>query len=112
MTYHKAALGLLALGLAGCGTVNTVFRDDASATHALRKQRTYCESISRVYSGVAYDFCRLNAPPRVYPYTEGKQATPWVAIDLVASSFLDTLVLPYTIYQQNTLGSIEIHEAK
>ena len=29
----------------------------------MRKQKTYCQSIPRIYSGLAYDFCVLNAPP-------------------------------------------------
>ena len=31
----------------------------------LRKQKTYCESIPRAYSGLAFNFCLLNAPPDI-----------------------------------------------
>lgn len=51
-------LGLATLG--GCGSVNTLVRDDASAAHDLRLKATACTSLPRVYSGVSYTFCRLN----------------------------------------------------
>jgi hypothetical protein len=57
------ASGVISLALTGCGTVSTVFQDEADAAHGLRRQKTYCQSIPRVYSGLAYDFCILNAPP-------------------------------------------------
>lgn len=51
-----AVLGIVSLAVSGCGTFNTVFRDDIAATRELRKQKTYCEAIPRIYSGVAFDF--------------------------------------------------------
>ncbi|MFC6479204.1 hypothetical protein ACFQDN_25540 [Pseudomonas asuensis] len=72
MKFDTIAIGVLALSLTGCGTINTVFQDDVTTSYKLRKQKTYCESISRVYSGVAYDFCSLNAPPVIYPPPQEK----------------------------------------
>lgn len=95
--------GFISLALTGCGTVATVFQDDADAAHGLRRQKTYCQSIPRVYSGLAYDFCVLNAPPDptgIY--------VPLVLVDLVLTGVLDTVVLPYTIYRQGTDGNISI----
>lgn len=112
MKLDTIAIGVLALSLTGCGTLNTVFQDDATTSYKLRQQKTYCESISRVYSGVAYDFCSLNAPPVIYPSPQEKHAVPLIAVDMALSGVLDTLVLPYTIYQQNKYGSMEIKGQK
>lgn len=95
MTIKMAmSLGALSLVLAGCGTVSTVLQDDASAAQGLRKQKTYCQSIPRVYSGLAYDFCVLNAPP-----DPTGMLVPFVLLDLALSGVLDTAVLPYTLYR-------------
>lgn len=105
MTLKNAAvLSVVTLALSGCGTLNTVLRDDVAATRELRKQKTYCQSIPRVYSGLAFDFCVLNAPP---DYTG--VLVPLVLVDLAASGIADTVVLPYTIYQQNMLGNLGIY---
>lgn len=103
-TKLAAALAAFSLALSGCGSVNTVFRDDLSATRELRKQKTYCESIPRAYSGLAFNFCLLNAPP---DYTG--MLVPLVLVDMTASGIVDTVVLPYTIYQQATLGNMGIY---
>lgn len=100
-------LGALSLTLVGCGTVTTVLRDDAVVSADLKKQKTYCQSIPRVYSGVSYDFCVLNGQPN----SKGVVAisdVPWVYFDFLASGVFDTLVLPYTIYRQSVDGSIDI----
>jgi uncharacterized protein YceK len=99
-----AVFSAVTLALSGCGTLNTVLRDDQAATRELRKQKTYCQSIPRVYSGLAFDFCRLNAPP---DYTG--VLVPLVLVDLAASGIADTVVLPYTIYQQSALGNMGIY---
>ena len=60
---------------------------------------------------MTYDFCFLNAP-----LEEGRDAQVHgpapaiVLIDVVISGALDTLLLPYTIYRQQTDGSIIIAE--
>jgi len=103
-------LAAIALSTAGCGTINTVFREDAVASQNLKDLRSHCENVPRVYSGVVYDFCSLNGEPNSNKSMENQQiaSVPWVAIDFVTSGILDTLVLPYTIYRQNKDGSIEI----
>jgi len=99
-----AASGAISLALAGCGTVATVLQDDAGAAQGLRKQKTYCQSIPRIYSGLAYDFCVLNAPPDPTGIL-----VPLVLVDLTLSCALDTVVLPYTIYRQGMDGNIQIY---
>lgn len=98
------SLGALSLALAGCGTVSTVLQDDESAARGLRKQKTYCQSIPRIYSGLAYDFCALNAPPDPTGYL-----VPFILLDLALSGVLDTVSLPYTVYRQAADGNILIY---
>ncbi|MDI3275503.1 YceK/YidQ family lipoprotein [Pseudomonas sp. MDT1-16] len=105
MTIKMAVLlGTFSLALSGCGTAVTVLQDDAEATRGLRKQKTYCQSIPRIYSGLAYDFCVLNAPPDPTGFL-----VPFVLLDLTLSGVLDTVALPYTIYRQTTDGNISIY---
>ncbi|KQZ94972.1 MULTISPECIES: YceK/YidQ family lipoprotein [unclassified Pseudomonas] len=99
-----AASGAISLALAGCGTAATVLQDDADAAQGLRKQKTYCQSIPRVYSGLAHDFCVLNAPPDPTGFL-----VPFILLDLTLSGALDTVVLPYTIYRQSVDGNIQIY---
>jgi uncharacterized protein YceK len=98
------ASSAISLALTGCGTVATVLQDDAEAAQGLRRQKTYCQSIPRVYSGLAYDFCVLNAPPDPTGIL-----VPLVLLDLALSGGLDTVVLPYTIYRQTVDGNILIY---
>jgi uncharacterized protein YceK len=96
--------GVLSLALGGCGTTATVLQDDAEAAQDLRRQKTYCQSIPRVYSGLAYDFCVLNAPPDPTGFL-----VPLILVDLALSGALDTVVLPYTIYRQGVDGNLSIY---
>jgi uncharacterized protein YceK len=98
------ASGVVSLALMGCGTVATVLQDEADAAQGLRRQKTYCQSIPRVYSGLAYDFCALNAPPDPSGFL-----MPVVLLDMALSGVLDTVVLPYTVYRQGTDGNIVIY---
>lgn len=93
--------------LSGCGSINTVLREDDYAQRELTDLKTRCETIPRVYSGVAYDFCSLNAEYKYGTDTSG----PLLAgalLDGVLSGALDTLALPYTLYHQANEGSMTI----
>lgn len=100
---------LLLLTLAGCGTINTVMREDGVAARELRSQKTYCQSIPRIYSGVSYNFCQLNGDPNPHgSLAGGPGVIAFVFVDSLISGILDTAFLPYTIYRQSTDGSIVI----
>ncbi|WP_431036174.1 YceK/YidQ family lipoprotein [Pseudomonas yamanorum] len=99
-----AALSIGILVLSGCGTANTVLREDVAAARELRKQKTYCQSIPRVYSGVAFDFCLLHAVPDPTGIL-----VPFVLLDITVSGIVDTVVLPYTVYRQGADGNISIY---
>ena len=103
---------MIVINLSACGTTNTVVRDEYIAIQKLHEVKTYCESIPRIYSGVAYDVCKLNAEP-VRVHDEGIhqidniEAVPFAFLDIIFSAVFDTLALPYTIYTQRRDGHIE-----
>lgn len=99
-----AAMGIAALLVGGCGTVNSVIRKDGDTARELRLIKTYCQSIPRVYSGVAFDFCALHAAP-----DPTGVLIPFVLLDIAASGVADTVVLPYTIYRQANDGNISVY---
>jgi uncharacterized protein YceK len=96
--------------LSGCGTINTVFRDDAWTSQRLADNRSTCDAIPRLYSGVAIGFCSLVGGPHKARdpgfQSYGLVDAHSVLIDMGLSGITDTLVLPYTIYAQGTKGSI------
>lgn len=100
----------VAMLLPGCGTIDTVFREDAFASQRLADYRSSCDSIPRVYSGVVLDFCSLVGGPHksIGPgfHTSAFQDPVSVLVDMALSGIADTVVLPYTIYQQGTKGNI------
>ena len=100
-------LGWASLVVSGCGTVTTALREDAVTVQALKAKKTYCESVPRIYSGVAYNLCVLHGPPNSRAgFT--LNSVPWAFIDVPLSGVMDTLILPYTIYRQSADGSIEL----
>ena len=101
----KAFVLLLILGLYGCATATTLSSSDDELERRLKKHDTYCESLPRTYSGVAYNFFKLNSKPND---TEVDLLVGFYLFDGALSLVTDTLVLPYTIYQQSEKGGIEI----
>ncbi|NUU36106.1 YceK/YidQ family lipoprotein [Pseudomonas sp. C2B4] len=102
-------LAMLMLG--GCGTVQTVMRADEVAAKSLKEQNSYCGAVPRIYSGVMYDFCYLNAPLEKGRDAQIHGPAPAIVlVDVVLSGTLDTLLLPYTVYRQQADGSIIITE--
>lgn len=94
---------VLAVALSGCGTMRTV-SNESKAVDDLAQWNSYCPEIPRVYSGIAYQFCNLTGPER-----KGVHSDPYeILIDMAASGIADTLVLPYTSYQQYTRGNMVI----
>ncbi len=98
---------LIIMIVSGCGTLTTVFQADAVTKRKLNQVETRCEAVPRVYSGVAYDFCILRGKP--------SQTALWLVpipelmmVDIALSAAFDTVLLPYTIYEQIQRGSIYI----
>ena len=101
-----ASFLLVSTLLTGCGTINTVFRDDMVASNKLARWHSHCDSIPRIYSGAALNYCTLDAEPRHSVGFDGHPAAPLILFDLALSGVADTVVLPYTIYLQNKRGDI------
>ncbi|MFJ5295824.1 YceK/YidQ family lipoprotein [Pseudomonas sp. NPDC088368] len=93
----------IAVSMSGCGTIATL-TNEKDAADELASWHSHCQTIPRAYSGVAYDFCTLNGPER---HGQPPSATGMV-IDIALSSITDTLVIPYTGYQQYQRGSIPV----
>ena len=77
------------------------------------KHHTRCSYIPYVYSGVAYNFCIVNAEYSgsdehiTYRAGDGGNVA-FLALDAVLSGVVDTIALPYTWSMQNRYGSISI----
>ena len=102
----KKIIPLLSLSLlSGCGTFTTLTNSDAEIASNLKKQNSGCVSVPRVYSGVAYNMCKLNSNGNSVYFL------PMVGIYLVDSVFsaaTDTVALPYTVYAQSQEGSLDL----
>lgn len=98
---------LISISLTGCGTINTVFRDDMISSNKLAHWHSNCDSIPRIYSGAALNYCTLDAAPRRSVGFDGYPAAPLILFDLALSGVADTVVLPYSIYLQNEHGDIQ-----
>lgn len=101
---RNAVLLMLSLMTVGCGTINTVGRDNYDVGSSLIKQGSYCETMPRLYSGVGYNICKMNSKPIDY----GTILLGFAVIDSMLSAVTDTVVLPYTLYSQNTYGSFDL----
>ena len=103
MKYFLTAVSLTVLS--GCGTVTTLTNSDAEIASNLKKKNSSCVSVPRVYSGVAYNMCKLNSNGSSIYFA------PLVGVylvDSVLSAATDTVALPYTIYAQSQQGSVDI----
>ncbi|PMY71033.1 MULTISPECIES: YceK/YidQ family lipoprotein [Pseudomonas] len=107
MSLKCALVIITAVSASGCGTINTTFRDDAVSSNKLARWHSHCDSVPRTYSGVVLDYCALNAPPRQTTGFDGHPSAALIALDMGISGIADTLLLPYTVYLQNTLGDIK-----
>lgn len=102
---RKILVVLGAFALTACGSLNTVVNSDQNVSASLKNKNTYCDSIPRVYSGVAYDFCCLHSNPGG-TYVDGFLG--FYLMDVVASTVVDTAILPYTGYLQYKYGRLVI----
>lgn len=96
--------------LSGCGTIDTVIRNDAFTSRRLADYRSTCDNIPRVYSGVMLNICALMGGPHksLGPgfHTSNHINVYGALVDMALSGIADTAVLPYTIYAQTTKGNI------
>jgi uncharacterized protein YceK len=102
---RKVIIILVCVALCGCGTIITQSNSDKEIAAKLRKQKSNCESLPRIYSGVSYDFCELHAKN---DSIEEKGVLEFQLLDIASSAIMDTIFLPYSIYAQEKYGNIKI----
>lgn len=93
------------VSLTACGTFNTLTKSDHEIAANLKRQKSNCASLPRVYSGVSYNLCKMNSSKNsiYFDWLLG-----FYLIDSVASAATDTVALPYTAYAQSKDGSLLI----
>ena len=128
-------IAVIALFISACGSFHTIPKSDQAIADNLKHHETKCTFLPQIYSGIAYDFCRLNArykgdlqssdpsrQDRPYPgdisvdreyfqyrtQQDGKAMAMLLATDFVLSGVIDTIALPFTIYKQAQVGSVEL----
>ncbi|BFM10107.1 YceK/YidQ family lipoprotein [Simiduia litorea] len=97
----------MVLSISACGTSSTLSKSDTEIKAKLSQHRTACKSIARVFSGVAYDICRLNTLPNSTFYNP---LLVVYLIDTPVSAVFDTVALPYTVIKQSQAGNIELSD--
>lgn len=101
---------ILLLGLTACATVTTLPPSTTHVSIEHEGKKSYCQSIPRVYSGFAFNLCKLNGEPSRHENLGSSiNSVPFFVIDGAFSLVADTVVLPYTLYTQNQHGSIDVN---
>ena len=95
--------------MAGCSTVYTL----NNAEEGVVMKGSYCNDINYVFSGVGYNWCKLNGTPNSNPDPKSSEGDfHYVGIDSLFSFVSDVLVLPYTIYKQVSAEPIKVRSEK
>lgn len=100
--------------ISGCGSIQTLPPgSERRLTYEKRYERTYCDSIPRVYSGVCLDVCMafIGTPATTMTLEESshtKDVFETYMIDIALSFVVDTLALPYTFYYQLSDGNMSL----
>lgn len=107
-----SSYSLITLLLSSCGSLQTLGKNDIAVQKEAKQIRTKCGTISRVYSGLVFDFCVLHSEPKTFKKSgitiEGEVVIISIFIDMILSGLVDTVALPYTAPQQLKYGSIVI----
>ena len=91
---------LLAVFMSGCGSIRTLAPNaETKLAYGSQYKHTDCESIPRMYSGVALDICMAFITKNGAFYT----------FDILMSGVIDTVALPYTLVMQTSQGSYKIN---
>ncbi|MCS0306582.1 YceK/YidQ family lipoprotein [Vibrio diabolicus] len=100
---------LLTTFLGACSTIKTISPSKSTLHISYHGKKSYCTEVSRIYSGLIYNLCKLNGEPSYQSNVGGTvNDVPLFLLDTLLSTAADTIVLPYTIYTQERYGSIEV----
>lgn len=93
-----------------CSTVKTINPAGDQVDIRYNGNKSYCESIPRIYSGLSYNFCLMHSKPSPSANVGFTiNGLSYVGVDSFFSVVTDTVVLPYTIYTQVEKGSLEVN---
>lgn len=100
---------LLTIVFGGCATTKTVNIPENGAIPINHwNSTTHCDSLPRIYSGVAHNACFALFAERNNAAIYNSFEVGGYILDSVASAVADTLILPYTICTQYQRGNIEV----
>lgn len=106
----RVLITVVALSLSACATVKTLPPSTTHVTIDHYGKKSYCKEIPRIYSGFAFNLCKLNGEPSLQENLGSSfNNVPFFIIDGAFSVVADTVVLPYTLYTQSQLGSIVVN---
>ena len=94
-----------AFAITSCGTLTTITKPDYKIKTDLKKRGSDCVQLTRVYSGVGYDYCVVMSDPVT---GLGESHTEQYLIDFIGSGIADTLILPYTLFLQINRGNLDL----
>ncbi len=101
---------LFLLFCCSCATVKTLDPPKNHINISHQGQKSYCEEIPRVYSGLSYNFCLMyGEPSKRVNIGSSINGIPTLLIDTIFSTATDTIVLPYTLITQTEKGSIKVN---
>lgn len=105
----QTVIFLLAVACSGCATTKTVnVIDNGAIGNSHWNSRTHCNSLPRIYSGVAHNACFALFAERTGGAVYNSFEAGGYLLDAFASAVADTLVLPYTIYTHYQWGNIKV----
>ena len=96
---------ILVVNISACGTLTTTTKPDFIVKKDLKARGSKCSHITRVYSGVGYDYCVVMSDPVI---GLGESHTKQYVFDFVGSCIADTLILPYTFFLQLNKGNLKL----
>ena len=97
--------------LTACSSIKTVTSSNEKIGFDLYREKSKCKYSTRIYSGVTYNFCLINAKPSGSTYDT--IWAPWILVDLlVLSPIADTVLLPVSITQQVLYGNPKVYKPR
>jgi len=106
----KCLMLVVLVSLSGCSTFKSLSASEDVIRAGVMQKGTFCKSVTKVYGGVAYSVCsnfhsRYDRRAQYIPITTESEL-----VDLLCSVVGDTVVLPYSIYQQIRYGSVVVRK--